>query len=113
MGYVKRTEISGVAVADAGGIATVILNGPASGSCVIDSVAVICSVVSPLPSATMYAGPTVTPGRIMAVLRAADVGTFRGDGDVLESGQQITVQFTNAAPGATCRVLLRGTTRER
>ena len=111
MTITKRAEITGSATANAGGTATVVLNGPSSGRCDISSVAVIVSPGTPIPTCTMYDGPVAADGRVMAVLRAGDRGTFRADtGDILGAGQQITIQWVGTAAGAVCRAVLRGTT---
>lgn len=111
MPTIRNIPYQSSAIADASGNAAVVLNGPPSGYIEIGSIAVEVSPATPLPTATAYEGSIVAPGRILAVLRAGDKGTFRGDeGDRLNAGQQITVSWTGAAVGAVCRAVLRGRT---
>lgn len=109
MGLTKAYEASGTQVANGAGTAAVTLNGPGTGWVDVDSIAVQTTPGIPIPSAIAYEGTIAALGRVLAILRAADVGTFRGTGDRLVAGQQITIVFSGAAPGATCRAILRGT----
>lgn len=99
---------SGTAVVAANGTASIVLNGPPRGYIDIDTIAITCSVSAPLPTCTAYEGTTSAGGRVLAFLRAGDQGTFRGTNDRLNAGQQITIAWTGAAVGATCRAILRG-----
>lgn len=103
-------DYSGSATVDASGSAAVVLNGPSSGYVEIASIAVACTGSTSIPQATAYEGSIAAPGRVLAVLRAGDIGTFKSDGDRLNAGQQITVQWTGATVGASCRAVLRGKT---
>lgn len=106
---IKRGErASGTAVVAANGTAVIVLNGPPRGYVDIDSIAITCTVSAPLPACTAYDGVSAAGGRVLAFLRAGDKGTFRGTNDRLNAGQQIAVAWTGAAPGATCRAILRG-----
>lgn len=111
MSTVRNEEVTATAVADAAGNATVVFNGPPRGSTALSSIAVVVSPSTPIPQARAYSGPSPQGGRLLATLRAGDAGTFRADaGDKLQAGQQLCVQWTGAAVGATCQAILRGTT---
>lgn len=106
---IKRGDrAAGTAVVAADGTADVILNGPFRGYIDIDTVQVTCSVSVPLPSCVAYDGTTAARGRELGFLRAGDQGTFRGAGDRLNAGQQITLHWAGATVGAICRAILRG-----
>lgn len=109
MSYSKAAEVSGTATAAADGTAAVVLNAP-PGVTTIESVALIVTGSTALPVATMYDGSVVSAGRIMATIRAGDRGTFRGTGDQIRGGQQVTIGWTGATVGAICRAVLRGKT---
>lgn len=111
MGIIRNIPYSGSSTADGTGAASVVFNGPPSGFIELSSIAVEVTPSTPIPTATLYEGSIFAPGRIMAILRAGDRGTFRGDdGDRLNAGQQITVVWAGAAAGAVCRAVLRGRT---
>lgn len=99
---------AGTALVAADGTADVVLNGPFRGYVEIDTVQITCTVSAPLPTCVAYEGTAASRGRELGFLRAGDQGTFRGAGDRLNAGQQITFHWAGATPGATCRAILRG-----
>lgn len=103
----------GTATANALGVATLQIAGPARGYIAVDSIAITVSnagglPATPRPQCQLYEGPTAA-GLAMATLRAGDKGTFRSTNDKLDAGRIWTVQWTGAAVGALCTAVLRGT----
>jgi len=102
-------EQTASAVASGAGVAVVIFQAPNVGprGLQIISIALFVTVSPPIPQCTAYRG-LIQPAAAMATKRAGDRGTFIGTDDVLFMGQQLVLQWTGAAPGATCSATLRG-----
>lgn len=100
---------SGSSTIGANGIGDVVLNGPPRGYIEIDTVQVTCTPTAPLPTCNAYEGSSAALGREAGFVRAGDAGTFRGGGDRLNAGSQLTFRWTGGPVGAAIRAVLRGT----
>jgi hypothetical protein len=94
------------AVANGAGVATVLFS--INARLTIDSLAILVTGSTALPTVTVYDGTTPTAGRVRSSSRIGDRNTFTGTGDVLYPGQSLTVQWTGCTPGAICNAILRG-----
>lgn len=103
-------EDNGTVIANGAGVATFTFSapGPPIRRLAIDSLVVLVTGSTTLPTCSVYDGFVAVAGRLRGSTLIGNRNTFESTGDVLFPGQAITVQWTGASPGAVCNAVLRG-----